>query len=31
MDGDENDKVRVIPQFLLDKRKNVSYYTDEVT
>ena len=30
MDGEENDKVRVIPQFLLDKRKNVSYYTNEV-
>lgn len=30
MNGEENDKVRVIPQFLLDKRKNVSYYTNEV-
>lgn len=30
MTGEENDKVRVIPQFLLDKRKNVSYYTNEV-
>ena len=30
MDGDENDKVRVIPQFLLNERKNVSYYTNEV-
>lgn len=30
MDGEENDKVRVIPQFLLDKRKNVSCYTNEV-
>ena len=30
MDGEENDKVRVIPQFPLDKRKNVSYYTNEV-
>ena len=30
MDRDENDKVRVIPQFLPNERKNVSNYTDEV-
>ena len=30
MDGDENDKVRGIPQFLLNERKNVSNYTNEV-
>ena len=30
MDGDQNYKVRVILQFLLNERKNVSNYTNEV-